>query len=48
MRTLGGGVLGVLAGPLGITIGLATGRVSGGIVRENDIEDVKRFNNYFI
>ena len=48
MRTLGGGVLGVLAGPLGIAIGLATGRVSGGVVRENDVQDVKRFNNHFI
>jgi len=45
---LGGGLLGILAGPLGIFIGLAAGGTTGGIVRSRDIESVKRFNSNYL
>jgi hypothetical protein len=46
--TLGGGLIGVLAGPLGIIIGLAVGGYTGGRIRSNDIQDVNNFNTYYL
>lgn len=46
--TIGGGLLGILAGPLGIIIGLAAGGISGGAVTYNDNNDVKTFNNNYL
>ena len=45
---LGGGLVGVLAGPLGIFIGLAIGGYTGGKIRNNDIQDVNNFNTYYL
>lgn len=46
--TIGGGLIGILAGPIGIIIGLGVGGVSGGLKRYNDKQDVKYFNNNYL
>jgi outer membrane lipoprotein SlyB len=44
----GGGLLGILAGPLGIAIGLTAGAISGGVLRSKDKEAAKHFNSNYI
>ncbi len=46
--TLSGCLIGVLAGPLGIIIGIGIGAVSGGAVFYNDHQEVENFNNNVI
>lgn len=45
---ISGGLIGILAGPLGILIGLGAGGVSGGAVRYKESQQVKQFNNHFL
>lgn len=46
--TVGGGAFGIIAGPLGILIGLAVGGVTGSVALSRDNEDVKYFNNNYL
>src|SRR5437868_6555833 len=43
--TLGGGLIGILAGPLGVAIGLLAGRTVGGLIRSNDEKAASVFND---
>lgn len=43
-----GGAVGVVAGPLGVLIGLGIGAISGGIVRSNENIEIRNFNNHFL
>lgn len=43
-----GGAVGVVAGPLGVLIGLGVGAISGGIVRSNENIEIRNFNNHFL
>lgn len=46
--TTGGGLVGFVAGPLGVLIGLAVGGVVGGVVLLREKEVVNRFNNNYL
>lgn len=43
-----GGVLGILAGPIGIFIGAAAGGLGGGGIRLTDKNEVDFFNRYYL
>ncbi len=47
-RAIGGGLIGALAGPLGIIIGTASGRAIGGVLRSNDRHAVDNFNSQYL
>ena len=43
-----GGVVGIIAGPLGVLIGAGVGAISGSIVRNKENIEIQNFNNHFL
>ncbi|MCO5268984.1 MAG: hypothetical protein M9897_08835 [Brumimicrobium sp.] len=44
----GGGLMGIVAGPLGILIGVVIGGAAGGFAVSKEKEAVRRFNNNYL
>lgn len=45
VTTVGGGLIGIIAGPIGVLIGLAAGGIVGRVASSKDEEAVNRFNS---